>query len=59
MGRCTEPGRPAPPGETPLSMSVIQNPIIGATPCISGTVLRKSRDTPQKVIKEQRLSWKN
>ena len=30
----------------------------GATPCIAGH-LRKSRDTLQKVIKEQRLSWKN
>ena len=30
----------------------------GATPCIAAH-LRKSRDTPQEVIKEQRPSWKN
>ncbi len=40
------------------SWSVIQNPIIRGTTRVS-ECLSKSHDTPQKVIKEQRLSWKN
>jgi hypothetical protein len=33
-------------------------PLSGATPCVAA-YLRKSRDAPQKIIKEQRPSWKN
>ena len=41
-----------------MSGALFKTLLSGAMPCIAGH-LRKSRDTPQKVIKEQRLSWKN
>jgi hypothetical protein len=40
------------------SLSVIQNPVFRGN-AVYSRHLRKSRDTLQKVIKEQRLSWKN
>jgi hypothetical protein len=39
-------------------MSVIHNSIVRSNARVSAR-LSKSRDTPQKVIKEQRLSWNN
>ena len=38
--------------------SVIQNPLSGQL-CTLSQQLRKSHDTPQEIIKEQRPSWNN